>query len=231
MMMSVHLASVGAAAAPSFLRSKKRLATRPGAIYLEPVLTAPLGAGLLPKPTPGRVGLIAAWEEEAALDSFLAEDPLAERLAGGWQVRLEPLRVFGSWGALPGLPARQLPAADDEPAAALTLGRLRLRRAAPFLRSAAPAEAAAVSHPGLLASTGFARPPHLVSTFSIWRTLAEMRDYAFGQSGAHQAAVRSDRSRPFHHESAFIRFRPYASQGSWDGGDPLTAGSARAHAG
>ncbi|HET9185388.1 MAG TPA: hypothetical protein VFN82_04520, partial [Solirubrobacterales bacterium] len=146
--------------------------------------------------------------------------PLAERLAGGWRVRLEPLHVFGSWAAMPGLPQRPLPAADEEPVVTLTLGRLRLRRTAPFLRSAAPAEAEAVSHPGLLASTGLARPPHLVSTFSVWRSLAEMRDYAFGD-GAHQAAVRSDRSRPFHHESAFIRFRPYASEGSWAGRDPL----------
>ena len=33
--------------------------------------------------------------------------------------------------------------------------------------------------------------------------------------------MQADRARPFHHESAFIRFRPYASLGSWDGVDPL----------
>jgi hypothetical protein len=35
------------------------------------------------------------------------------------------------------------------------------------------------------------------------------------------AAVRRDRERGFHHESAFIRFRPYRSAGSWRGADPL----------
>lgn len=54
-----------------------------------------------------------------------------------------------------------------------------------------------------------------------------MREFAFGKDGAHQAAVSADRALPFHHESAFIRFRPYASQGSWDGRDPL-AGLAEA---
>lgn len=221
MIVSVHLADVGAAQVPAFLRSKSRLRGRPGAIHAEPALTAHLGGSALPRPNPGRVGLVAGWKDDAALDAFLAEDPLAEQLAGGWHARLEPLHVFGVWTDLPGLPQRALHAADDEPVAVLTLGRLRLLRGRPFLRSAAPAEAEAVAHPGLVAATGLARPPRLVSTFSVWRTAAHMRDYALGKDGAHQAAVQSDRARPFHHESAFIRFRPYASAGAWDGGDPL----------
>lgn len=48
-----------------------------------------------------------------------------------------------------------------------------------------------------------------------------MRDYATRAGGGHSAAVRSDRERPFHHESAFVRFRPYASEGAWEGRDPL----------
>ncbi len=227
MIVSVHIADIGFRAVPRFLRSKGRLMARPGAIYAEPVLTAPLDGGLLPRPRLGRVGLIAAWSEDAALEAFLREDPVARRLAGGWHVCLQPLRVFGSWAGLPGLPSQALPAEEDQPAVALTLGRLRPGRARPFLLSAAPAEEEAVSHPGLLASTGFARPPRLVSTFSIWRTLGEMREYAFGASGAHQAAVRADRERPFHRESAFIRFRPLSSDGVWGGRNPLGPGLRR----
>jgi hypothetical protein len=48
-----------------------------------------------------------------------------------------------------------------------------------------------------------------------------MRAYAYDRDGTHQAAVNADRAKPFHHESAFVRFRPYASEGSWDGRDPL----------
>lgn len=50
-----------------------------------------------------------------------------------------------------------------------------------------------------------------------------MREYAFAGSGSHQAAVRADRARPFHHESAFVRFRPLVSHGRWDGRNPLSA--------
>jgi len=222
MVVSVHLADLGLAALPGFMRSKRRLEAREGALYAEPAVTAPLGSGRLPRPTLGRAGLIAAWEEDAALEAFLAEDPLAPRLAGGWHVRLEPVHVFGAWAGLPGLDEHAVHVDDEEPVVVLTLGRLRLRRVVPFLRSAVPAESAAAAASGLLASSGLARPPHLVSTFSVWRSAAAMRDYAFDKSGAHQAAVGADRRRPFHHESAFVRFRPYASAGAWDGADPLS---------
>ena len=122
---------------------------------------------------------------------------------------------------MPGLPAQALPVDDEEPVAVLTLGRLRLRRIAAFRRSAAPAEREAIDDPALLAGTGLARPPRLVATFSLWRSAAAMREYATGGGGNHRAAVQAHAAQPFHHESAFVRFRPYASRGSWGGRDPL----------
>jgi hypothetical protein len=165
--------------------------------------------------------MIAAWDEDRALEEFLATDPVGERFAAGWHARFEPLRVSGAWPEMPGLPEHELAVRDDEPVGALTLGRLRLTRVVPFLRAGARAEAALLEAPDLLAAAGLARPPHLVSTFSLWRSAAAMRDYAYREHGAHRAAVSSDRARPFHHRSAFIRLRPYASSGAWEGRDPL----------
>lgn len=223
MIVSVHLVEVGWRRMPGLLRSRPDPAEIPGLTYSKSVLGVPLRDGPVPRPGPGRFGLIAAWDDDRALDDFLAGHPFAERLAGGWHVRLEPLRLYGFWSGMPGLPKRERPVDDDEPVAVLTLGRPRLGRTVPFLRTSAVAERAAIGNPAVLASTAFARPPRFVSTFSLWRSAAEMRDYAHGGDGAHQAAVRADRARPFHHESAFIRFRPYASQGNWDGRDPLAA--------
>jgi hypothetical protein len=219
--VSIHIADVGPREGAAVLLRPPRPGRVPGLTYVETTTTAALGEPLLPPKHFGRVGMIAAWESDAALDDFCHRHPVAARLAGGWRVRLEPLRVFGAWAGMPGLPARALPVDDEEPVAVLTLGRLRLRRIAPFRRSAAPAEAEAIASPALLAGTGLARPPRLVATFSIWRGAAAMREYAVGDGGSHRAAVAADRARPFHHESAFVRFRPYASEGSWDGRDPL----------
>jgi hypothetical protein len=220
MIVSVHLADVGLRAAPRVLRRRPDRTAVPGLRYAELTTAAPLGGGLLPTPQLGRVGLIAAWDGDEALDGFLTSHPLAARLAGGWHVRLEPLRASGAWAPLPGLAEHERPVDDHEPVAVLTLGRLRLRRALPFLRTSAAAERLAVAHPGLVASTALARPPRLVATFSLWDTAASMRAYAYGQTGAaHLTAIRSQRARPFHHESLFARFRPYAAQGTWDGYD------------
>jgi hypothetical protein len=222
--VSVHLADVGRLRAPRLLLRRGPGRNQPrGSSYAELVAAAPLRSGRLPRPQPGRIGLVAAWDDDAALDEFLGNHPLAEALAAGWHVRLEPLRVFGAWAGMPNLPRREHPVDDGEPVAVLTLGRLRLRRARPFLQTSAPAEKEAVADPAVIASTGLARPPRLVSTFSIWRSAAAMRQYAHDGRGAHQAAVAADRARPFHHESAFIRFRPYASRGAWDGRNPLAA--------
>jgi hypothetical protein len=227
----MHLADVGPRAALAAIRARLDAASVPGLRYAETAIAAPLGRRL-PAPQPGRVVLIAAWDDDAALDRFLGDHPLAERLARGWHVRLEPLRTSGSWSALPDLPGEAQPIDAEEPVAVLTLGRLRLRRSPSFFRTTARAERQAVSDPGLLEATGLARPPRLVATFSLWRTASAMRAYAYGRTGdghgdraadGHRDAIQAHSTRPFHHESAFIRFRPYAAQGSWNGRNPLAS--------
>jgi hypothetical protein len=220
--VSVHLADVGARTAPGVLRRGLDPGGVAGLRYAVTTLAVPLGGGLLPRLQLGRVGLIAAWDEDAALEGFLEGHPLGRRLGGGWHVRLEPLRVSGAWSGLPGLPRQERPVDDGEPVAVLTLGRLRLRRTPAFLQASSRAESLAVSDPAVLEATGLARPPRLVATFSLWRTAAAMRAYAYGATGeGHRGAVRAHGLRPFHHESVFVRFRPYAARGAWNGRDPL----------
>ncbi len=221
MVVSVHIAEVGAREAARVLLRPPRPGRVPGLTYAETLTTAPLGEPLLPPRKLGPVGMLAAWESDEALAEFSRHHPVAERLASGWEVRLRPLRVAGAWAGMPGLPERALPVEDSEPVGILTLGRLRLLRTGAFRRSAGPAEAAALDSPALLAGTGLARLPRLVATFTLWRQAAAMRAFAYTGGAPHRAAIDADRARPFHHESAFVRFRPYASRGSWDGRDPL----------
>jgi hypothetical protein len=221
---SVHLAASGSRHTVGALRATPDPAAVAGLTYAETVLPAPLGPALLPKPTLAEVGLIASWEDDEHLDAFLADAALAGPFAAGWHVRMRAVRVFGAWPAMPGLPTETTAVDDDEPVVVLTLGRPRLRTILPFLRSSAGAEGALAGAPGLLASTGLARPPlRLVSTLSIWESAAAMRAYAHDNAGVHMAAVRDDRERRFHHESAFIRWRPYRSAGLWAGRDPLAS--------
>jgi hypothetical protein len=221
MIVTVQIAEVSTVEGLRVLRRRPPVGGTPGLRYAETVFTAPLGGGLLPAPNPRTVATIAAWDGDECFDAFLESDPRARPFRKGWRVRMEPLRVFGEWPGLHGLPKEELPAADEEPVVVLTLGRVMPWRLVPFLQAALPAEEEALAEAGLLASTGFGRLPRLVSTFSVWRSAAEMRDYAYRREGSHRAAVARDRAHPFHRHSAFIRFRPYASEGRWQGRDPL----------
>jgi hypothetical protein len=176
MIASFHLADVGRLTGLRLLGRATLPELAPGLRYSALTAASPLSATRLPRPDPGRVGLIAAWDDDAALDRFLADHPLAQALRGGWHARLQPTHIFGAFPPLEGLAGGAPPAMDgEEPAAALTIGRLRLSQAPRFLKASAAAERLAVRDPSMLRGTGLARPPGLVATFSLWRTTHEMR--------------------------------------------------------
>jgi hypothetical protein len=171
-------------------------------------IAAPLGPSLMPKPQFGRAAFIGFWEDDDAIERFIAEHPLASHFAGGFHVRLDPLRAFGSW---PGLPA-DVPATrsveHDGPVGVITLGRLRASQAPRFFRATAKAEGAVVDAPGLTWATGIARVPKIVSTFSLWESTKVAATYAYGnRQPAHSDAIAESEAKPFHHQQAFIRFR------------------------
>jgi hypothetical protein len=224
MRASVHVADVGVRSAPALTRKPPAPGSIAGLRNAEVGIAAPLGRSLLPKPQFGRAALIGFWEDDDAIERFVAEHPLAARFASGWHVRLDPLRAFGSW---PGLPA-DVPGArtveHDGPVGVITLGRLRASQAPRFLRASARAEGAVVDAPGLIWATGIARVPKIVSTFSLWESTRAAATYAYGhRQPAHPDAIAQSEVKPFHHQQAFIRFRPYAAQGHLDGRNPLAA--------
>lgn len=174
--------------------------------------TAPLGPGLLPRPSATSVGLVAVWRDMEALSDFEAgQHPVTT----GWATWLKAVRVVGAWPGLSGLPEHEEPVGDG-PVAVLTLGRLKPARALAFLRASAAAERDAVADPALVLSTGLARPPRTVATFSRWRDSAAMRAYAEGHHRpGHRDALAADATRGFHASSAFIRYRVLGERGHW----------------
>ncbi|GGU72013.1 hypothetical protein GCM10010211_42320 [Streptomyces albospinus] len=227
MIVSVHIADIGVRSVRTVLSQCPRHGATPGLRYAETTLTGAIASGL-PKLHPGRAALIASWEDDVALDRFLAEDPLARRMSGGWHVRLRPVRISGAWSPMPVETDPGTAMADEDgPVAVLTLGKLRLRRAVPFLRANSSASSRAAADPALLASTALARPPRFVGTFSIWQSVSAMSRYAYGSAQPqHKAAVQEHRAAPFHHEAAFLRCHPYGAQGTLDGAEPITTAAA-----
>jgi len=217
MMASVHVSDVGVAKAITTLALASRLRHVEGLRHANVGIAAPLSRSPLRRPQPGRLGLVAFWDSDEALTAFETSHPLAKSFNGGWSARLAPLRAFGHWPGLADDVARSRAVDDDVPVVVVTLGRLRMSQAPRFFRTSARAEGAAIEAPGLLWATALALPP-FVCTVSVWRSARESATYAYAHAdAAHPAAIAADRRKAFHHEEAFVRFRPLAVRGALNG--------------
>jgi len=171
-----------------------------------------------------RWALFAVWEDEAALDAFLAGSPVSERWSRlareRYDVRLRVLRARGGWaGSNPLEPVSGV--GGDGPVAILTRAAIRARALPAFYGAIAPPADALLRAPGALASLGMGEwPVARQATFSLWRSLDDARAYAYG-APEHAAVVRRTRAEDWYAEELFARFHPYGATGTWDGRDPL----------
>ena len=123
MIASVHVADVGVPAGAQDLPQGPAAGSIAGLRNANVAFAAPLGGSVMPSPQFGRAGLVAFWDDDDALDRFLADDPLAAKFASGWHVRLAPLRAHGTWPGLPSdTPEATATSSTRGPVAALTMG-------------------------------------------------------------------------------------------------------------
>lgn len=221
---SLHLAEVPAHVTARALARPPSGETVPGLDHAESLTVMRLGA---PTVSPDRmqlrrVVLFAQWQNEDALDTFLADQPLGRHLAGGWHVRMEFLRRWSTLAALADLPPTNGTWTSDEPVVAVTVARMRLRELPRFLRWGKPVERLVRDHPEVTLALAANRPPLTVATISIWRSVRAMEDMVRGRSGVdaprrHVDAMAERSRRDFHHEFATFRFRPLSEHGAWQG--------------
>lgn len=196
----------------------------PGLIHAECMAKMTLGAPVL---SPARMQLrhltmFAAWENQGAIDEFLAGTGLGRALATGWHVRMAFQRRWGYVSAFDGLAesvGEQDPAA---PVVAVTLARMKLPEVPRFIRWGRPVEELVRDHPATTLAIAAMRLPRTVSTFTVWTSQQAMVDMVRGHSAvprpARHAAAMTERTRKdFHFEFTTLRFRPLAEYGQWEG--------------
>lgn len=169
-----------------------------------------------------RTALFAEWDSEADLEEFLTTHPVGRKLNGGWHVRLEFLRRWGSvreFAHLPEIAGRSRP---DEPIVAVTLARMRLLELPRFIHWGRPVERQVRDNPDATLALAAMRLPRSVATFSVWTNSRAMTAMVFGRGPGdaakrHTAGMAERDRRDFHREFTTLRLRPLSEHGTWEG--------------
>jgi len=196
------------------------------------------GFGL--KPSLSIQGLFLVFDDCPQAFDFWHNHPLARRYKQSasecFGLIASPLRARGSWsgqrpfgleiqstmsqstkGQTKTSQSRQhTEARPNETIAALTRASIRISKAAAFWSKAPAAQSSLADHPGCMLAIGLGEAPLLrQATFSVWQSDAAMDAYA--RTGAHLAAIKAAGMGHFFNEDMFVRFKPLASFGSWQG--------------
>ena len=205
----------------AFARPKLRQA--PGLLFWK-LLGSGHGRGFSLRPNWSRYGLLAVWENAEAQKKIFETSSLLQAYRRHadevWTVWLLPIEAHGAWsGVNPFLRLTTSP--TDGPIAILTRATIRLSRLRAFW-SAVPAASHALDEAtGLLASIGIGEAPFIrQATFSLWRSVDDMEAFAY-RTPAHREAMRRTRAENWYREELFARFVPVASEGTWEGRNPL----------
>ena len=173
------------------------------------------GFGL--RPSASRQALFCLFADEESADLFLQSDLTRQYAIRSREFCTAKLRAYSSKGSWSG---RQIAITattpESGPIATLTRASIRPSRARAFWRLQPASELSLSQAQGCIFATGVGEAPVLrQATFSLWRNVQAMDDYA--RSGAHQQAIRAAYAGNFFSESRFVRFVPLALKGDWRG--------------
>jgi hypothetical protein len=221
---SFHLAKTTLPTSANTLLHPPTKHTVPGLRHAECMMVMELGSPIFSSARTQlrHLAVFASWQNESAIDGFLANTVLGSTLAAGWHVRMEFLRRWGRVAEFDDLPASTSDTDPSAPVVAVTLARLKLPEIPRFIHWGKPVERLVRDHPGTTLALAAMRPPRTVSTFSVWRSQQEMLDMVQGRSGIpnadrHSTAMRERNRKDFHHEFTTLRFRPLSEHGTWQG--------------
>ncbi len=183
------------------------------------------GGGFSLKPDLARYALLSVWDDEKAADDFFQNSKLMRkyrrRTSEIWTVRLAVVRSRGSWSGTNPFDEPADSPLESSPVAVLTRATIHLKKLHRFWSFVPETSREIERAEGLIASIGIGEAPFFrQATFSIWRSETDMKNFAY-KSKIHAEVIKLTRAENWYREELFARFVPIASEGTWNGRNPL----------
>ena len=170
-----------------------------------------------------RTAFFAVWSDERQYEHFMANHPVALRWVNeveSWSVRLKVVGGGGTWRGVKVVDQIEH-VSTTGPIAVVTRANVRIRAWRSFGLAGGPVNADLRRAEGLIDVVGIGEAPvGKLATFSLWQSADHIERWAYG-SADHIEVMRRTREEGWYSEEMFVRFVPYASEGTWDGRDPL----------
>jgi len=179
-----------------------------------------LGAGKGETFTPrdadiNRWGFLVVIEEDrlAALDQSKILKKWRRFSDSEYRIILDPISSHGRWSKREPFEVRENTATDGK-IAAITRARIKASHTSRFFASVPPVTSSLHGSDGLLAAIGIGEAPiGLQGTFSLWKSAAALRTFAY-KGQAHTTAIADTEKYRWYAEELFARFSVREERGS-----------------
>lgn len=171
-------------------------------------------------PNFGTYVLFCVWKSEANAQAFFKENSFfnayRKRSSELFTAYLNTAEVHGLWDGVQPF-EKSVKLASDKPVIVLTRASIRLNKLFSFWSKVGLVSQSLEGYNGLVLSIGVGEWPLIQqATISIWKTQAEMLDYAY-KNPKHREVVLLTRKLNWYKEEMFARFVPCKFEGIWNG--------------
>ncbi|HEX5016422.1 MAG TPA: monooxygenase [Actinomycetes bacterium] len=195
----------------------------PGLVFAK-VLGTGSGTTFAPQHAdPRHWALLTCWDAPQAAHAFTQSRTVRRWDAASTEqahITMTPIASTGQWSRREpfALASRDVePTTTSDPVAAITRARIHPRHLPAFWRALPRATAPLASQAGLIWSLGIGEAPiGFQGTFSMWRDMRAMRQYAY-ESVGHVDAARAARREKWFAEELFAHLRVVEVTGSYRG--------------
>ena len=186
------------------------------------------GGGMGYSAAPGfkKYALLTLWSSMEEAEEFYHHSPILKsyrkRNPEELSLFMRPISARGEWSGQNPFIAHE-PTKTDHPLAVITRASIKWRHIRTFWKKVSAVSMSQRSFEGQIYSQGIGELPWIEqATFTVWSSLQEMKNFAYGSNMAHMDAIKTTRKHNIFSEEMYARFQVLKMIGTMDGKNPMS---------